>query len=128
MNVLIIEDDKITLKTLEHTIESLGHKVSIAENAEEGMNRIVDGKFDLVFSDIMMPGISGLSLLTILRTVHLCKTPVIAMSTLNNQSVVEAAFQAGANDFMFKPFTLDVLIRKLNKFDKSVPEEELQSE
>ncbi|MCD6017343.1 MAG: response regulator [Bacteroidetes bacterium] len=117
MNILIIEDDKLTLHSLKHVIESLGHKVVLAENAEEAMNKIVDGKFDLVFSDIMMPGISGLSLLTILRTVHLVKTPIVAMSILNDKPVVEAAFAAGANDFMVKPFTLEGLTETLNKFD-----------
>jgi CheY-like chemotaxis protein len=117
MNVLVIEDDKISSFALKHIIEDLGHKVSIEENAEEAMNGIIEGKFDLVFSDIMMPGISGLSLLTILRTVHLCKTPVIAMSVLNDQSLINAAFQAGANDFLLKPFNTDALKKKLEKFE-----------
>lgn len=119
MNILIIEDDKLTLHSLKHVIESLGHKVVLAENAEEAMNKIVDGKFDLVFSDIMMPGISGLSLLTILRTVHLCKTPIVAMSVLNDKPIIEAAFAAGANDFMVKPFTVEGLTETLNKFDSN---------
>lgn len=117
MNILIIEDDKLTLHSLKHVIEGLGHKVELAENAEEAMNKVVEGKFDLVFSDIMMPGISGLSLLTILRTVHLCKTPIVAMSILNDLPVIEAAFAAGADDFMVKPFTLDGLSKTLSKFD-----------
>ncbi len=119
MNILIIEDDKLTLHSLKHVIEGLGHKVEVAGNAEEAMNKVVEGKFDLVFSDIMMPGISGLSLLTILRTVHLCKTPIVAMSILNDRPVIEAAFAAGANDFMVKPFTLDGLSKTLSKFDIS---------
>lgn len=117
MNILIIEDDKLTLHSLKHVIEGFGHKVELADNAEEAMNKVVDGKFDLVFSDIMMPGISGLSLLTILRTVHLCKTPIVAMSILNDRPVIEAAFAAGANDFIVKPFTLDGLAKTIQKFD-----------
>lgn len=128
MNILIIEDDKLTLHSLKHVIESLGHNVALAENAEEAMNKIVDGKFDLVFSDIMMPGISGLSLLTILRTVHLCKTPIVAMSILNDKPVVEAAFAAGANDFMVKPFTLEGLTETLNKFDTNVAKDAMKSQ
>jgi CheY-like chemotaxis protein len=120
MNILVIEDDKLTLHSLKHVIESLGHKVIVAENAEEAMNKIVDGQFDVVFSDIMMPGISGLSLLTILRTVHLCKTPIVAMSVLNDKPVVEAAFAAGANDFLVKPFTLESIAETLNKFDGNI--------
>ena len=96
MNILIIEDDKLSLFSLKHVMESWGHNVDVSENAEEGMNSINNGKYDLVFCDIMMPGISGLSLLSILRTVHLVKTPVVAMSVLNDQSLKDAAFQAGA--------------------------------
>jgi CheY-like chemotaxis protein len=117
MKVLVIDDDKLTLSSLKHSIEGFGHEVTLAENAEEAMNQIVEGKYDLVFSDIMMPGISGLSLLNILRNVHLNQTPIIAMSSLNNRALLEAAFQAGTNDFMIKPFTLIDLEEKLKKFD-----------
>jgi CheY-like chemotaxis protein len=117
MNILVIEDDKLALTSLKHCLESLGHKVGLAENAEQAMNRIVEGKYDLVFTDIMMPGISGLSLLTILRTFHLESTPIIAMSSLHNQSLIEAAYKAGANDFMSKPFTLDDISERLAKFE-----------
>lgn len=117
MKVLIIEDDKVSSFALKHIIEGLGHEVSEGENAEEAMNSILEGRFDLIFTDIMMPGISGLSLLTILRTVHLCKTPVIAMSVLNDQSLINAAFQAGANDFLLKPFNIDDLKKKLKKYE-----------
>ncbi len=123
MNILIIEDDKLTSFSLKHVMESWGHNVDVSENAEEGMNMINEGKFDIVFCDIMMPGISGLSLLSILRTVHLVKTPVIAMSVLNDQSLKDAAFQAGANDFLHKPFSTDSLEEKLKKFEHGLPTE-----
>jgi len=126
MNILVIEDDKLTLSSLKHIVESLGHSVTLAENAEEAIDRIVDGKFDLVLSDIMMPGISGLSLVSILRSVHLCKTPIIAMSTLNNKAVLEAAYDAGANDFIPKPFTVEDLSEKLEKFSRNISTEDKQ--
>jgi CheY-like chemotaxis protein len=117
MKILIIEDDKVSSFAMKHIIEDLGHKVSVVENAEEALNGILEKKYDLVFSDIMMPGISGLSLLTILRTVHLSKIPVIAMSVLNDQTLINAAFQAGANDFLLKPFNTDDLKKKLKKLE-----------
>jgi len=116
MKVLVIEDDKIALTSLKHCIESFGHVVDLAENAEQAMNKIVDGNYELVFTDIMMPGISGLSLLTILRTFHLQSTPIVAMSSLHNQSLIEAAYKAGANDFMVKPFTIDDVGARLTRF------------
>ena len=122
MNVLVIEDDKITLNSLKHVIESLGHKVSMAENAETAMRKIEEGTFDLVMSDIMMPGLSGLSLLSIIRNMNLCKAPIIAMSTLNNKTLLDAAFEAGASDFMIKPFSFEDLEEKLRKFEEKAKE------
>jgi CheY-like chemotaxis protein len=116
MNILIIEDDTHVLHTLKHFIENLGHSVVLAEDAEKAMENITRKKFDLIFSDIMMPGISGLSLLTILRSAYRCDTPIIAMSSLSHKPLLEAAFQAGANDFMVKPFSPDDLTQKVSKF------------
>ncbi|MGZ3864904.1 MAG: response regulator [Bacteroidia bacterium] len=119
MNVLIIEDDTLTLKALMHTVKSLGHSVHSAHNAEEAINKILNDKYDVVLSDIMMPGISGLSLVSILRSVHLCTTPIIVMSVLNDEPLLQAAYEAGANDFISKPVTEEALLAKLNKFDKA---------
>lgn len=119
MNILIIEDDKLTLNLLQYCIEKLGHKATLAEDGEEAIKLITDGNFDLLICDIMMPGISGLSLVSVLRTVHLCTIPIIMMSTLNNKPLLDAAFEAGANDFIAKPFSMEDLSEKLNKFDKA---------
>lgn len=120
MNILIIEDDKVTLKTLQYGVEHLGHKVSIAESGEEAIKLTENMGFDLILSDIMMPGISGLSLVTVLRTVNLCSSPIIMMSVLNNKPLLDAAFEAGANDFIAKPFTIEELTDKLQKYDKNI--------
>src|SRR5438876_8157622 len=100
MNVLIIEDDKLVLKSVQFDIENLGHKVAMAQSAEEAIRLVTQGEFDLIISDIMMPDLSGLSLVSVLRSVHLCSAPVIMMSALNNKSILEAAAKAGANDFL----------------------------
>jgi CheY-like chemotaxis protein len=119
MDILIIEDDKLTLNLLKSSIKHLGHSISTAENAEQAINFITTKKFDVILSDIMMPGISGLSLVTILRTVHLCSTPIIIMSALSNRPLLDAAFEAGANDFIAKPFTMEELEGKLKKFEQA---------
>ena len=120
MIILLIEDDKFVLHALKHIIENLGHTVVTAEDAEKAMTNISSMQFDLIFSDIMMPGMSGLSLLTILRSAYRCDTPIIAMSSLSHKPVQDAALQAGASDFMIKPFSLDDLSEKLNRFNKNV--------
>jgi two-component system, OmpR family, response regulator VicR len=118
MNILIIEDDKLILTALKHALKESGHDVDSAENAEEAISKIEDDEFDLIISDVMMPGISGLSLITILRTVHLSKIPIIVMSALTNESLLQAAYEAGANDFIAKPFTRESLMEKIEKYNK----------
>ena len=123
MNILIIEDDKVTLKTLEYIIQNLGHHVRPAESGEEALKFMENEKFDLIISDIIMPGISGLSLVNVLRTVNLFCSPIIMISALHNKPLLEAAFEAGANDFIPKPFTIESLTDKLNKYDKNILKE-----
>jgi two-component system phosphate regulon response regulator OmpR len=118
MNILIIDDDQMTISALEKILGDMGHKTGIASDSEEAIGKITGGTYDLVLCDIMMPGISGLSLLTVLRTVHLCFTPVIMMSSLHNQPLVDAAMRAGANDFISKPIAVEELSNKLSKYDK----------
>ncbi len=118
MNILIIDDDKLTLNLLQYCLEKLGHTASLAEDGENGINKIIDENFDLIISDIMMPGISGLSLVSVLRSVHLCMIPIIMMSSLNNTPLLDAAFEAGANDFIPKPFSFEELAEKLKKYEK----------
>jgi two-component system, sensor histidine kinase ChiS len=120
MNILIIEDDKVSLKMLQHSIDNLGHTVHTAENSEAAISLLSTEKIDLILSDIMMPGISGLSLVSVLRTVQLCKLPIIMMSVLHNQALLDAAFEAGANDFLVKPISIELLKDKLEKYEKNV--------
>jgi DNA-binding response OmpR family regulator len=117
MDILVIEDDKLTLNTLQYSLSNMGHNAFVAENGKEAIEHISGRRFDLLLSDIMMPGISGLSLVRVIRSVHDCDTPIIMMSTLHNKPLLDAAFEEGANDFIAKPFTMEDLADKLRKFD-----------
>ncbi len=117
MEILIVEDDKLTLNLLQFCIQNLGHKAHLAVNTEEAIEMMKDGKFDLIITDIMMPGVSGLSFVTNLRTVEMNTTPIIMMSAVNNKSLFEKAFESGANDFIAKPFSMEDFAGKLKKFD-----------
>lgn len=120
MDILIVEDDTMTLTVLQHNLENLRHKVYSAKNGEQTVQMILSKSFDLLIIDMMMPGISGLSLVSVLRLVHLCTTPIIMMSTLNNKPLFDAAFKAGANDYLVKPFSVEDLSGKIKKISKSV--------
>lgn len=117
MNILIIDDDHLTTSALEHYLNGEGHKTHIATDAEEAIIKITKGEIDIVITDVMMPVVSGLSLVNALRSVHLCSTPVIMMSSLSNSPLVEAALKAGANDFITKPLVMEELSAKLKKLE-----------
>ncbi len=125
MNILIIDDDLFTLKALRFNLEHLGHKVVSVENSERAISMVTENpegiKFDLLISDIMMPGISGLSLITVLRSIHFTTIPIIMMSTLNNKHLLEALYKLGANDFINKPIDIEELEIKMRKYDKAIP-------
>lgn len=119
MNILIIEDDRLTQHSLSHILKGAGHTVQVAGKAQEAIDLISKKSFDVILSDIMMPGVSGLSLISLLRTKHQCTTPIIVMSVLNNSPLLEAAYSAGANDFINKPIDPDDLLKKVNKYPAS---------
>lgn len=116
MRILVVDDDRLTLSAVEKSLNNLGHEAILGRSGEEAIALIQSDTFDLILSDIMMPGISGLSFVSVLRTVHLCHTPILMMSTLNHGPLLDAAFKAGANDFINKPFTENDLSTKLSKF------------
>jgi CheY-like chemotaxis protein len=118
MKIIIIDDDKLTTTSLKHSVEKLGHKAVVAENGEEAITKITEGDFDMIICDIMLPGISGLSLVTVLRTVKLIFTPIVMMSTIHNRHLIDAAIEAGANGFLDKPIVTKELEEKLRVYEK----------
>ncbi|MFL5764128.1 MAG: response regulator transcription factor [Bacteroidia bacterium] len=116
MKILIIDDDKTTVYGLTHYLKEKGHSVAAASDGEAAIREAVQAH-DVILSDVMMPGISGLSLISILRTTHLCTTPIIMMSSLVNQPLLDAAFEAGANGFIAKPVNTAELEENLRKFN-----------
>ena len=116
MNVLIVEDDKLTLTALQHCIESLGHHSFLALESIDAIRNVRNFKIDFIFSDILMPGISGLSLVSIMRNVYLIKAPIILISTMKTSVVRNASEFMGADDFIEKPFTIADLAYKITKY------------
>jgi CheY-like chemotaxis protein len=119
MDILIIEDDDVTINVLQHALKGLGHKTHIAKSGEEAIAILPTLNLDVLIADIMMAGISGLSLVTILRSVQ-NKTPIILMSSLDHKPLIDSALLAGANDFLSKPISNKDLTEKLKQFDNNM--------
>jgi CheY-like chemotaxis protein len=111
MRVLLIEDDGSVRRIVRKMLERGCHEVTEAENGRVGLDRLRDGAFDLVITDIVMPEMDGLETLIELRK-HYPTLTVIAMSgggRTGNMDFLGSAEKLGASAVLHKPFTIDVL-------------------
>jgi DNA-binding NtrC family response regulator len=108
-NLLIIDDDPHTLASLARAFRLAGHEATVCDSAARALELLRAGRFDLVLSDVVMPGKDGIALLEDLRQLGL-SVPVVMMS---GQATVEMAVRAtrlGAVDFLEKPLSTDKLL------------------
>jgi two-component system, OmpR family, response regulator VicR len=115
MKILICEDEEIMLTALEFRLRKQGFSVVKAEDGQQALNRFLESTPDLIIADIMMPHISGLELIQIIRTKYNSKVPVIVISALEYEDIVLQAFKLGATDFITKPFKPHELILRIKK-------------
>ncbi|MBO6757913.1 MAG: sigma-54-dependent Fis family transcriptional regulator [Roseibium sp.] len=118
--ILIVDDDPIQRRLLQEAVHKFGHKSTTAENGREAVD-IMTGPdasdFDLVILDMVMPELDGIGVLKRLRTDKIA-TPVIIQTAHGGIDTVVSAMNAGAQDFVVKPFAperLNVSIRNLLK-------------
>ena len=109
MKILVIDDDKMTRKVIEKEMRTQKHEVQSATDAFDGLARIEREKYDLVISDIMMPTISGLSLISVVKEFVNRKVPIVIMSSLRDEDIVETCARLGAVEFLPKPIDFEIL-------------------
>src|SRR5262249_1840383 len=115
--VLIIEDEPDIAGSLEARLKLDGFRVKLAKNGQEGVELARAEKPDLILLDIMMPLLNGFDVLNLLKTEPATKgIPVIVLTALPHVEDAENAFQAGADDFINKPYTNERLMQKVRKF------------
>jgi len=115
MTILICEDEEIMLTALAFRMRRHGFDVITAEDGKEAIQRIEEHQPDVIVSDIMMPYLSGLQLLKMLREEKKSKVPVIIISALEREETILEAFRNGANDFIAKPFKPNELILRIKR-------------
>lgn len=108
-NLLIIDDDANTLASLSRAFRLAGHEATVCDNPLRALDMIRGDKFDLIFSDVVMPGMDGLALLEQIKAVGV-KTPVVMMSGQAHIEMAVRATRLGALDFLEKPLSTDKLL------------------
>jgi DNA-binding NtrC family response regulator len=106
-DILVVDDDEVIRDTLCELL-SEGHSCQTADTAEDALAKLEAQSFDVVLTDISMPGLSGKELLS--RVLQLYPgTPVIMISGLSDQEQAQSLMSLGAFDYLLKPFRLEVV-------------------
>ena len=120
--ILVIDDEALVIESLRNLLKKKGYDVSIAKNGAEALQRIEEGDFDLIVSDIRMPDINGIEIVKKIRE-YLKQNgkeavPEILITGYASKENLEEAKKLKVADYMYKPFNikdfLDVIERNLS--------------
>ena len=112
--ILLIEDDHRSAQSLERVLKGRGYAVVLADRGDQGLARARTGEFDVVISDLRMPGIDGLELV---RQLHeaLPRLPILLMTAFGTTETAIEATRHGAFDYLLKPFEMPELIEAVGR-------------
>lgn len=115
---MLIEDDRIVAKLLRHMLVQRGFSVNIALNGRQAIDNLdVKSPPSLILLDIMLPFADGFEVLTKIRsTKGWEKIPIIMLTSKTQEFNVVRAFEAGADDYITKPFQPGELMVRINRF------------
>jgi len=122
--ILLVDDDQMVLKTITKLLAVYGYAVEPAESGEEALLKVKAADFDLLITDIRMPGINGIETIKRMRELNANTTksgmPEIVITGFADTAIEEQARSIGITDYMYKPFaTTDFIKTVENKLDVS---------
>jgi len=109
MKILIVEDEQHLADGLRFNLEAEGFETVIAGSGEDALSAIANNAFDAIVLDIMLPGIDGFEVARQLRSQE-NYTPILMLTALDRPEDVIKGFEAGTDDYLPKPFDLDIFI------------------
>ena len=112
MRLLIVEDSQALAESLRATLEAEGHACDHAADGAAALRFIASNAYDLLVLDWMLPGVDGLGVLRALRAAQ-APTQVLMLSARDTVADRVAALDAGADDYLSKPFALDELLARV---------------
>ena len=120
MKILIIDDERSIRNTLKEILEFEGHEITLAADGEEGLSKVAETVFDVIFCDIKMPGMDGTEVLEKMADMGL-DSAIIMISGHGSIDTAVDCIKKGAFDFIEKPLDLNrILITLKNATDKTI--------
>ena len=112
MRILVVEDEKRMAALLKRGLTEEGHQVFVAHEGVEGYEMARSAEFDVIVLDVMLPGMDGLAIARKLRDAR-NQTPVLMLTARDTAASVIAGLDAGADDYLTKPFAFDIFLARL---------------
>src|SRR5713226_4963582 len=112
MRILIVEDDQKLALQLKKGLEEQGHTVTLAFDGLAGLETARQAHFDVLVLDVMLPGLDGFAIVRRLRTAG-STTPILLLTARDSPEDIVTGLDAGADDYLTKPFSLKVLLARL---------------
>jgi two-component system, OmpR family, response regulator MprA len=112
MNVLVVDDDYGIRESLDRSLRANGYDVELASDGTDALKAIDRAPFDVVVLDVLMPGRNGIDVCRTLRAAG-NRVPILILTARDTVSDRVAGLEAGADDYLVKPFALDELIARL---------------
>lgn len=117
--ILIVDDEELIIKTLSKLLEREKYEVLIAKSGQDAIIIMEEESFDLIITDIRMPGINGVEIIkdiyNNLQKNNLNKTPVIFITGYADEKIEKAARDLMPIDYIYKPFDTSELLNKIKK-------------
>ena len=120
MRILVVEDKRTFATHIGRALTSEGHSIELAYDGEEALRLGRTAAFDLMLLDVMLPRVDGFTVIRTLRRDRL-QTQTILVSARDSMEDIITGLDAGADDYLTKPFVLDVLLAKVRAAERRIP-------
>jgi DNA-binding response OmpR family regulator len=120
MRILVAEDKPAMANLLTRTLRREGHSVQVAYDGQEALNLGRCGDNDVILLDLMLPRLDGFAVIRTLRAERMC-TPTLILSARDALSDIVLGLDAGADDYLTKPFALEVLLARIRALSRRIP-------
>jgi len=117
--ILAVDDDGLVRKSIEILLREAGYDPTVASSGQEALGFLVQRHFDLLITDIRMPGMDGLQVIRAVR--DYCREkekqpiPEIVLTAYNDEQVKQSAIRLGVREFLLKPFKIDEFLEVLER-------------
>lgn len=125
--ILVIEDEEKTARSIKQGLEEHSYFVDISNDGNSGRKLALKNKYDLIVTDVIMPGLNGIELCRQLRE-NKIQTPILMLTALGTVADKLEGFDSGADDYLAKPFEFQELLARIKALLKRSPEITIKAE